>query len=408
MASVNIILKSRKGDKNEEGTLYLQIIKNRSDKSEISLRQKLNPSLWDNVRQRISSTHRHSSKLNIFITNEKNAYQSIINGKLAQGIPFTVKEIVKDRKEELNPSTNKDSFISYFKEYIDTNPENLGFNTMQSYRTCYNKVVEFTPTLGFGQFNEKWVQKFEKHLLKQSQAVNTIADKMKVLKKMARVLIRNGKLQSSPFSNYKSKSEPGKREYLTKEEFKLLCDLETHSETDQWVKDTFIFGCLTGLRFSDISTLSSSNINLEDDNGKVVHRLSLKMQKTREYISFKLPIKAVRIIDRYNYPNSNPLLPILKASADRFNSEAALKVAINRRNAYFNIVIKKLCKQVGITKSISMHCARHTFATLSLDLDVKIQVVSKMLGHASLKETMIYAKIMDKQKDAAIDKWDKI
>jgi len=403
MASIKFLLKTRSKN-TDEGTLYLQIINNRKDKTEISLRQKLKPGHWNAERQRIKSAHPHSTKLNVFIRNERNAYEQLINDKLAKGEKFTVKQVVAERKAVLNPKENKANFVDFFRDYVATNPENLKFNTIKSYRTCLNSLTTYSPNLTFSNFTESWVQNYEKYLTKDGQAINTVADKMKVLKKITRVCLRNGKLKESPFINYKGKNEPGKRKYLTKEEFKRFCDVNAEYKTHKYVKNAFMFGCLTGLRFSDMATLTPENI--KEENG--VYRMYIRMQKTNDILSMKLPQKAVAIIQQYDYPNRNPLLPILSYTPDIYANEAALKKAISRRNAYFNKVVKLLCTKAGIDKSISFHCARHTFATLSLDLDIPIQVVSKMLGHKNLKETMIYAKIMDKQKDAAVDAWDNL
>ena len=61
-------------------------------------------------------------------------------------------------------------------------------------------------------------------------------------------------------------------------------------------------------------------------------------------------------------------------------------------------------KSAGIKKKITFHCARHTFATMCLTYDVDIYTVSKLLGHRDLKTTEIYAKLIDKKKDEAIDR----
>jgi site-specific recombinase XerD len=64
----------------------------------------------------------------------------------------------------------------------------------------------------------------------------------------------------------------------------------------------------------------------------------------------------------------------------------------------------QLIEQTDIQKKITFHCGRHTFATLCLTYDIDIFTVSKLLGHTDVKNTQIYAKLIDKKKDQAIDK----
>ena len=291
------------------------------------------------------------------------------------------------------------------EDYATTNPENLGFNTINSYKTCLSKLKEFSPDLSFNDFTYEWLLSFEKHLMKQGQAVNTIADKMKVLIKLSKLCLRKGYITQNPFEHYVQKTEPGTREFLTQDELRQFKAFEVTFPTHILVKDVFLFACYTGLRFSDLATITPKNIQQgKDDQGNPVYRLSLRMQKTGDNLSMKLPKPAAEILLKHGYPDSPYIFPILNL-AHKIDTEPALKGEISRRNAYFNKIMKKLCERAGIEKSISMHCARHTFATLSLDLGSPIEVVSKLLGHKNLRETQIYAKILDRQKDAAMDAW---
>jgi site-specific recombinase XerD len=70
---------------------------------------------------------------------------------------------------------------------------------------------------------------------------------------------------------------------------------------------------------------------------------------------------------------------------------------------YMNSQLKEWVKSAGIKKHITFHCARHTFATMLLTLDTDIYVVSKLLGHTDVSTTQIYAKIVDKKKQQAVD-----
>lgn len=67
-----------------------------------------------------------------------------------------------------------------------------------------------------------------------------------------------------------------------------------------------------------------------------------------------------------------------------------------------NCSLRRITKQCGISRHITFHCARHTFAVLMLDLGADIYTVSKLLGHRFLTTTQIYAKVLDKNKQNAV------
>jgi len=126
------------------------------------------------------------------------------------------------------------------------------------------------------------------------------------------------------------------------------------------------------------------------------------MSKTGEPISFKLPKKAITILQKYNLTDDSKFIfPVINLPPDSTNDKLINKK--ESRNAYINKILKEISAAVGITKNISFHISRHSFATKALTLGISMEVVSKLLGHADLKTTQIYAKIVDKAKDDAMD-----
>ena len=170
------------------------------------------------------------------------------------------------------------------------------------------------------------------------------------------------------------------REYLTIEEVKLMANTPIKNNN---IKKAFLFGCFTGLRISDINNLKWSDMK-ENENGKY---LSIYMQKTKRPIIMKLNKCSLK------------WMPPKKNAEKVFN--------LPRHLGAVNPTIKSWAKKAGITKNISFHTSRHTFATLQLSLGTDIYVVSKLLGHRSVITTQIYADIIDKKRDEAMDIIDK-
>ncbi|MDR2058395.1 MAG: site-specific integrase [Dysgonamonadaceae bacterium] len=93
-----------------------------------------------------------------------------------------------------------------------------------------------------------------------------------------------------------------------------------------------------------------------------------------------------------------PLLDIPKRILEKYKScNTGDKLLIIRKLNKYNKLLKTIAETVGINKKITSHIARHTFATLTLTKGVSIESVSKMLGHADIKTTQIYAKIANEK-----------
>lgn len=167
------------------------------------------------------------------------------------------------------------------------------------------------------------------------------------------------------------------RERLTLEEFQLLA--ETPADCDL-MKRAALFSGLTGLRFSDVSTLKWSEVR--GTAGK--YELQFSQEKTDSAEVMPISDQAVFFMGDQNTDN------ILVFQGLRYS----------RLRTFFTHWLTA----AGITKNITFHSFRHTFATLQLELGTDIYTVSKMLGHKAFKNTEIYAKIVDKTKRKAADK----
>lgn len=77
------------------------------------------------------------------------------------------------------------------------------------------------------------------------------------------------------------------------------------------------------------------------------------------------------------------------------------------KEQYLNDLIKAWAKETELSKHVTFHTSRHTFATLLLTLGADLYTVSKLLGHANMKTTQIYGKIVDQKKDYAVSRIDK-
>jgi len=134
-------------------------------------------------------------------------------------------------------------------------------------------------------------------------------------------------------------------------------------------------------------------------------RQHFKVLKTGKELHIKLPEKALEILKKYRPVESKPdslIFSILRSNID-FDNPKQVTGAISSATAQINERLKIIADKAEVEKKISFHTARHTFATRALRKGIRIEYVSKLLGHATIKETQVYAKIVDEELDLAME-----
>jgi site-specific recombinase XerD len=207
---------------------------------------------------------------------------------------------------------------------------------------------------------------------------NAVIKNMQNLRSVVRICMKHGWLEKDPFVHYKFTLDDTERGYLSLVELKVMEEVSLFSERLDHVRDVFIFCCYTGLAYADVSKLSKTHFE-DGEDGITWIKLNRTKSKSRSVIPL-LP-RAREILDKYQQvANSNiekKLLPVIS-------------------NQNLNKYLKEVAELCGITKRVSMHLARHTFATsVTLGKGIDIMTVSKMLGHKNLRTTQIYSKVTE-------------
>lgn len=375
-------IKIRKNFINKEGKapLYLYVSLKRKVKM-FGLKIYINPKYWDEKKARVKISHFEGDKLNLLLLNYQNKADTII-------YEYTVnnRELNFDifEREFFNIDVNKNkSFYDFIKSEIINLKGKLSDETLRYYKGDMTKLQKFKSDLSFADIDYKFLLDYENYMYKElNNKVNTVWKSMKFLKNFINKAILQNYMFDSPFKKYKLKTEPTNRTFLSIDEINQIEDARCKLSKPQTnVLNFFLFCCYTGLRYSDILNLTYSNINND--------MLELKQHKTKQLIRIPLIDKAKFLI---NEPGKH--LPV----------EKVFKVFSNQ---ICNMYLKQVMKIAGINKTISFHCSRHTFATISLNLGIPLEVVSNLLGHQDLRTTKIYAKILDSYKIKEMNKWNK-
>jgi integrase len=289
-------------------------------------------------------------------------------------------------KEQLRKrEQGEQCFIEYFRKLAG----NRKASNHDNWVSAYNYLEKFTKgNLKFADLNEKFCNEFKEYLLttksnksnKATLAQNSAVSYFNKLKATLKQAYKDGYL----FNDLNAKIEPIKqaetrRNFLTIEELNSLVKTQCNNPL---LKRAALFSALTGLRFSDIKNLVWGEIHHSVENG---YSIQFTQQKTKGVEVLPISEQAYNLMGETKEPNEKVFEGL-------------------NYSAYENKHLYQWIGAAGITKDITFHCFRHTFATLQLSKGTDIYTVSKMLGHRDLKTTQIYAKIIDQTKREAANK----
>ena len=227
--------------------------------------------------------------------------------------------------------------------------------------------------------NKRFVLEVHSCIEQLDVAINTKHLYFQMFCVFVRKLIKKEVIREFPLPKNDFKLEETRRMFLTLDEIKKFAEVKTNYDTEEEVKRLFMFCCLTGIRYVDAHKIKYGDF--EEINGRI--RLNFRQQKTSGLEYYDLTDNVRRWIGP--------------------GKDDELVFKIERKNHRTYECLQRLVERAGINKHITFHCARHSFAILMIELGVDIFTTSKLLGHRSVATTQIYAKVLDKKKQSAVD-----
>ncbi|QKG55204.1 tyrosine-type recombinase/integrase [Hymenobacter sp. BRD128] len=328
----------------------------------------------------------------------RNKLEDAYSDLRAQGVLPTVAALKAAMATANAPVAPAPGLVELLDEYLGVLVAR-GFraNTVKGYKTTRNAVTEWVATVPGGMTAAGYDATAHDSLLgwlraEKEHGQNTIAGIVKHLK---------------PFLAW---ARDDRKQTLSVDPAKLAVEWEdvekcwlTADELDQMartllpnnlalVRDAFVFCCYTGLRYSDLHDLHAGNLH-EWDGAKV---LRLTQTKTRTGVSIYLTPPALALLARYTDTRAQ-LLPVMaNAVMNRYLKRIARLAGVERPVEVVETIAGKLLKRaVPKWELVTMHTARHTFATQSLMRGMPAEVLQKVLGHAKIQTTLIYAKVVE-------------
>lgn len=398
MATISIVYRKDKLNKKGEAPVHFRIIKDRKV-SYIASSIMLPEDHWDFKSNKVKPKHPNSARLNSFLANKHTELQD----KVFEHETVQKSSTSRQLKENVFGKKPTD-FFAFANESIKDSEKNGSIGTTDKNRSIIAKLKEYAKgsSLAFQDINFDFLVKYERYLkTKIGNAPNTIHKDFRYLRKLFNDAYRQDLIEHKdiPFLKYQMKLKKTERIYLTEEELKLIEDfVPTTGKKLELHRDMFVFAAYTGgPRVSDVLQMKWADFDGSNINYTIM--------KTGAQLSIRVPNKALAILEKYRPEKPSPssfLFPMLPEGLDMKN-EREVDSAISSATAYINKNLKIIAKGAGIEKSISFHTSRHTWATRALKKGMSIDKVSKLMGHAAIRETQIYAKIVSSELDKAMD-----
>lgn len=280
----------------------------------------------------------------------------------------------------------KASVLSYIDLLAEKRKDSSG--NYGNWKSMLKHLKAFTKDdLIFSDLSREWVEEFKDYLAKAETRSVGVAlaqnSKYSYFNKFRAALkqaVKDGILMSNPAEGVTGfKQDEPQREFLSLEELQKVANEECEIPI---VKTAFIFSALTGLRWSDIDKLLWSEVQHSNEMG---YHIRFRQKKTKGAETLPISEQAFSLLGERGKPEERVFKGL-------------------RYSAWHNLKLQQWVMKAGILKTITFHCARHTYATLQLSAGTDIYTVSKLLGHRELKTTQIYAKVIDSKKIEAANR----
>lgn len=282
---------------------------------------------------------------------------------IKRGVSVTLPMMKEAVRSHLSPGARLSEFGIEVVQQSDR--KNL---TKLNYKTLLNNLERFRKGVLLTDIDYQFVVSYDRWLRECAIAHNTRISRLRLLRALLNEAKKRDIILSNPFERFKIQGMVSKKGYVSQSQLKKLENMKLSGKEDI-VRDAFLLGCYTGLRFSDIITLRSEHIT-EDG---WIHK---KMVKTGFVVD--IPItqlfegKAEKMIQKY------------KGDIGRLTKEIGDNAGVNR-------TLKPLLEKAGADLKITFHSSRHTFATLLTQQGVDLTTIQKLLGHQKIQTTQIYS-----------------
>lgn len=391
MATIKVIFRASSAEA-VEGTLFYRIIHKRKMR-QVHSGHRVTRQEWDEANGKLIIPT-DAARKDYLLTIQRNLERSL--ALLRQVVAmldktagdYTVDDVID---KFLTPDTIV-GYISYARNLIADLKKIGKVRLADHYTTAINRFLRFNgdAEVLFADFDASLMERFECHLKENSICLNSISYYMRNLRAIYNKAVEAGLVNSNnPFRHVYTGIAKTVKRAVDINIVKALRTMDLRGDhSAELARDLFMFSFYTrGMAIIDVAYLRKSNLK----NGI----LSYRRQKTGQQLNIKWEPQMQRIIDRYSDRDSDFMFPILdSANSDHFKQYRLTYNRLLRR-------LKKLGRELGMTEPLTFHRSRHSWASIALNNNVPLSVISEGMGHDSEKTTRIYLASLD---TAVVDK----
>lgn len=308
--------------------------------------------------------HPMKDEYNFYLHDMRNRIERMEIDYLKRGIYPTLSMMKTAVMESATPSAT----FRDFGTGVVSNSERVK-RTINGYATLFNSIDKFRSGVLLSEVDYDFITKYDLWLKNKGISHNTRVGRLRQIKAVLNEAVKRDIIQKNPFDMFKIPPMINRKGFLSAKDMKRMETLIL-DDKEALVRDSFLFCCYTGLRFSDFKTLTKDCIK----NGW----LSKVMIKTK--FKVEIPIdevfdgKAMDMVERYG----GDITKLSKAIGS---------------NATVNKILKSVFHKAKVNGEYTFHTSRHTFASLLLQIGVPVTSVQKMLGHQKISTTQIYGEV---------------
>jgi site-specific recombinase XerD len=388
MATVKVVLNRDREKHNREYSLVIQII-NKKQKRLIYTPYRLMEQQYNTDKQkavycsRCGTTIKKTKEINLYINKVKRELQTLIKDSFSGRDGFTADDIVRKYKMQ---QTN--SYLLTFLESLIQAKKRTSPNTgaAKPFISLRNSMLDFRPqcVLKFKDMTSALVKEYETYLYAKPSKKNTVCFYLRNMRTVYNMAADQSieVCEQYPFKKVNLNTETTIKRSLKSDVIKRIATFECPNQNIEFARDIFMISFYArGMSFIDIAFLTAKNMEYDT--------IYYNRSKTKKLLKLSISKDLGKMISKYQ-SDSTYIFGLIDSKSD--------KPVYEQYQASYNLIydnLRRLGKLMGLTTPLTLHVARHSWASIAKEIGIPTGCISEGLGHTSEKTTKIYLRELE-------------